>query len=205
MKLYLSSYRIPDVERFVSFVGKEASVIKFGLILNAKDYRDSQYRNDKLIELTGYFSSLGFKVEEIDLRDYTDAKELQDRLEAFDVIWLNGGNTYMLRYAIQKSGGDSAISNAIKNGVIYGGDSAGSIVVGPTLKYYSGADDPAVVPNIIYDGLKIVDFSILPHWGSEEYGDVLEKIEKLLKEDSFNTFRLTDEEFILVEDGKIMR
>ena len=204
MKLFLSSYWIPDVEKFVGFVGKEANAIKFGLILNAKDYRDTDYRNEKLIELTSYFSGLGFKVEEIDLRDYTDPQELQERLETFDVIWANGGNTYMLRYAIQKSGGNIAIPIAIKNGVIYGGDSAGSIVVGPTLKYFSGADDPTVAPNVIYDGLNIVDFSILPHWGSEEYGDVLGNIEKSLIDDEFKTLRLTNEEFVLVVDGQIV-
>ena len=204
MKLYLSSYRIPDIKKFADFVGKDAEDIKFGLVLNSKDYRDKEYREEKLVELMEYFSAFGFDVEEIDLRDYSESDELEKKLMQFDVVWMNGGNTYMLRYMLSKSGCDSILRSVLEKGVVYGGDSAGAVVVGPTLKYYSGADDPAVVDNAIYEGLGLVDFSVLPHWASAEYAPVLDKIESSLNTDGIKTIRLTDEEFILVEVGKIL-
>jgi dipeptidase E len=204
MKLYLSSYRIPDIKKFTDFVGKDAEAIRFGLVLNSKDYRDEEYRNEKLEELIKYFSGFGFIVEEIDLRNFSDSNKLQEKLMELDVVWMNGGNTYMLRYILSKSGCDSVLSNVLESGVVYGGDSAGAVVAGSTLKYYSGADDPAVVDNAIYEGLGLVDFSVLPHWGSAEYAPVLEKIESSLSADGIKTIRLTDEEFILVENGKIL-
>ena len=199
MKLFLSSFRIPNLEEFVRFVGKPASKIKFALILNSKDSRTLEYRNDKREELFSYFGNFGFEVSEIDLREYSDAETLENKLKEFDVVWFNGGNTYVLRSSIRKSGGDIAIPNALEAGVVYGGDSAGSIIVGPTLKHYSGADDPSAAENIIYEGLGLVEFSILPHWGSGEHGEILLKIESELQRDGFVTKRLTDEEYLCVE------
>ena len=199
MKLYLSSFRIPNPKEFVEFVGKPASSIKFALILNSKDSRTHEYRQEKRDELFSYFGNLGFQVTEVDLREYHEPNTLETKLNEFDVIWFNGGNTYVLRSAIKKSGGDIAIPNALREGIIYGGDSAGSIVVGPTLRHYSGADDPTVAENVIYDGLGLVDFAVLPHWGSSEYAEILLNIEERLQEDGYTTKRLTDEQYLCIE------
>jgi peptidase E len=87
--------------------------------------------------------------------------------------------------------------------VIYGGDSAGAIIAGPTLKYYDSADDPKLAQEAMYDALNLVDVAILPHWGSGEYGHVLGTIEEKLKADGYKTRRLTDNEYLLVENGKV--
>ena len=110
----------------------------------------------------------------------------------------------MLRQALSHSGGDVALKNALEKGVVYGGDSAGSIVIGPTLKYFNEADDPTVVENAIYKGLNFVDFAVLPHWDSTEYSRAMEKIELSLKKDGYKTIRLTDEEFLFVENGSVV-
>ncbi len=204
MKLYLSSYRIPDIKAFSSFVGKDPSLIKIGLILNAHDYRSKEQRNLKREDVLNYFTQLNFNVQEIDLHDHKNGDGLLEKFREFDVVWLNGGNTYSLRWAVEQSNCEPILKQVLSEGVIYAGDSAGAIIVGPTLKYYDLADDPHVVPETIYEGLNIVDFAVLPHWGSEQFSPILEDLESKLNHDGYNTIRLNDYEYLLVEDGKII-
>lgn len=204
MKLYLSSYRIPDLKKFSSFVGGKPSDIKVGLILNAKDCKSTKDRSDKLKEMLGYFSEFGFQIDEIDLREYFNNDGLGEKLKDYDVIWVDGGNTYMLRWAIVQCCGEKAILDALESGVVYGGDSAGAIIVGPTLKYFDEADDPTVVPKTMYDGLGLIDFAVLPHWASEGFGEANKVVKRKLEEDGYKTIKLTDKEFLLVEGGDII-
>lgn len=203
MKLYLSSYRIPDPKAFSKFVGKDLSQIKLGLIFNAKDYKPKEEREIKLTDTLNYFNSLGINVEEISLLDYINkSAELLKKFKEFDVLWFNGGNTYYLRWALAKSKSEEVLKEALESGVVYGGDSAGAIVVGPTLKYYDTADDPKFAPEAIYDALNWVDVAILPHWGSREYDHVLRATEENLKADGYETRRLTNDEWLTFEVGK---
>jgi dipeptidase E len=198
MKFFLSSYRIPDVKAFLQFIGKEASDIRLGLILNAKDYKTLEERNTKKDELITYFSEIGFQVEEIDLLKKKPIS-WEKRLRAFDILWFNGGNTYCLRYAVEKSGIAPILNRVLEDGVIYGGDSAGAILAGPTLKHYESADDPSLAPEIIYEGLNLINTCILPHWESDDYGAILLETERELTKNGYRTKRLADDEFIMIE------
>jgi len=204
MKLYLSSYRIPELTAFTNFIGKKSADIKLGLILNAKDYKTPSERAQKSQELFDYFSGLGFSVQEINLLEYKRGKGLLDHFKEFDVIWFAGGNTYCLRAAMRQSNCEEIVRKALEAGIVYGGDSAGAIVVGPTLKYFDSADDPTLAAEIIYEGLNLVDFVVLPHWGSVEYGDTLAEEKKHLQADGFKTVQITDSEYLLVDNGKIL-
>jgi len=104
---------------------------------------------------------------------------------------------------IAKIGGEKAIREALEKGVVYGGDSTGAIIAGPTLKHYDIADVPTFAPETIYEGLNLIDFAILPHWGSGEFGQKVKEVEDELIKDGFKTKRLTDKEYILVENGEI--
>jgi len=204
MKFYLSSYRIPDTQSFYKFIGKDLSNIKLGLIFNAKDYKSKEEYTQKLFETTGYFNNLGIKVEKIELLNYIDKPEdLLNKFKEFDILWFNGGNTYCLRWALAESKSEKILKRALESGVIYGGDSAGAILVGPTLKYYDTADDPKLAPRALYDGLGYIDTAILPHWGSGEFDHVLGDIEQKLKDDGNKTKRLTNDEYLLIENGKV--
>lgn len=205
MKLYLSSYRIPDPQAFFDFVGKAPREIKLGLILNAHDDKPPEKRLEKRNELIDYFSKFGFAVEEIDLLDYNDKQEeLRKKLKQFDVVWLNGGNTYFLRWAFAQSNSETVLRDALNEGIICAGDSAGAIVVGPTLKYFDTADDPSGLPRVTYEGLNFIDFVILPHWDSLKFHDILQKTKEGLETDGFKTIVLTDSAFLLLENGSVL-
>lgn len=205
MKFYFSSFRIPDIDIFASFVGKALPDISIGLILNAQDYKTDEKRAEKKQELFSYFKGLGFNIEEVDLREYDTEDELKSALKNYDVMWFNGGNTFCLRWVIDQSVlTKGLLKDVLKFGTVYAGDSAGAIIVGPTLKHFDAADDPDVVPEAIYDGLGLVDFVVLPHYESEKHGEIVKGIGKELEEDGRQTKPLTDEEFILMEDGEII-
>ena len=203
MKLYLSSYLIPDPKAFADFVGKDLSSIKVGLVSNAKDYKSPSDRLESVQKVLGYFSAL-CQVEEIDLLKYPRGENLLDKFKEFDVIWLVGGNTYSLRWAIEQSSGKDVLKQALESGVIYGGDSAGAIIAGPTLKHFEKADDPTQAPEALYDGLGFVDVVVLPHWDSEAFHEIFVVAKEKLNAENYKTIELPDSGYVLVEDDKVI-
>ena len=88
------------------------------------------------------------------------------------MVWVCGGNSFILRRAMAQSGFDEVITDLLASDkVVYGGYSAGACVMAPTLLGIDLCDDPEVVPQsyhteIIWDGLGLVDYSIVPHYKS---------------------------------------
>ena len=109
MRLYLSSERLGErAGALLAMVGgSRVAVIANGydactrLALNV--YRAEAY--DPIAE----FQSLGLVAEELDLRAYFgDPRSLQQRLGAFDLVWVMGGNSFVLRRPLNQSGFDTA-------------------------------------------------------------------------------------------------
>ena len=75
-----------------------------------------------------------------------------------------GGNTFYLNHKIHKTGFDELIKAALANGLVYGGTSAGAVVAEPTLHGVEFIDNPKDAPQVIWEGLGLVDFGIVPHW-----------------------------------------
>lgn len=200
MKLYLSSQGIPDIEAFTKFVGKKPESIRLGLIFHAMDYKPAGKRAEALTKTVSHFESFGITVDVIDL--FTNPT--QEQLSEYDVVWLNGGNTFYLRWAIDESGTEQLLTEVFDNGVVYGGDSAGAVVAGPVIEHFKIADDPKVAPYLVESGLKYFNLGLIPHWGSEEYRDVLGKIEKSFQDDGYQTIRMSDESYVLIENGRVV-
>ena len=204
MKLFLSSEGIPSELRkdFLSLVGKPANEITLTFIENAADpYLPES--NVYLDVTKKTFADIGLAVEKTDLRKFSDADKIYKHLSKFDVIWCSGGNTWYLRYLIRKSGFETAIGRLIEKGKIYCGDSAGAIIATPTLKYAELIDEQDKAPEVIYDGLKLVDFAIVPHWGNEKIVELLEKMRDSLVSDGYDTKTISDDQAIVVADGKV--
>lgn len=177
MKLYLSSYRVPTPKDLIDLVGKPAEQIKVALIPNAKDYYAKRARDFKNNELVEYFKNLGLHAEVVDLRDF-EQKELKEKLINYDLIWAVGGNTFCLRYEMKRSGFENIIRELLESGIVYGGDSAGACVAGPTLKGVETSDVPEFAEAVIWEGLNLTDKIIIPHadnpWMQEELKPMLE-------------------------------
>jgi len=127
------------------------------------------------------FKAVGFELEEIDLRDYFGKRtnKLAEKLASAGSFWSSGGNVFILRRAFAASGLDKLLIDLLKNDeILYGGWSAGAMIMAPDLKGGDwGEDDkPNIVPKnytpeIIWEGLDLINFYIVPHVGNKEFGN----------------------------------
>jgi dipeptidase E len=147
---------------------------RVAIIANAVDLASDKERTIKLQTERNLLTSIGFKTEEIDLRDYFSKEdELRVVLNDFDGIWARGGNVFLLRRAFRQSGLDSILSELLeKDQIAYGGYSAGACILSPTLKGLELVYEPYEVAtnydeSVIWDGLSIVPYSIAPHYKSD--------------------------------------
>lgn len=199
MKLYLSSIRIPVPDELLRLLGKPLTDVSVALIPNAKDYYSERARNFKVDDLVVYMGQLGFKVTVIDLRGYSDGTVLKQKLAAYDLVWAMGGNTFVLRYEMKRSGFDEAIRFLLEEGIVYGGDSAGALVAGLSLAGIESADEPEFAEELIKDGIGLVPFHILPHVDNPEFADVLPAFRAL--HEGKNIIELKDSQAVIFEDN----
>lgn len=205
MKLFLSSYHLgSNPKKFLDLFSENKNV---AIIANAKDYKGSEEREERTEIDVKNLKELNLIPKEIDLRDYFGKKEaLGKKLNEFAAVWVLGGNTFILRRAMKKSGLDEILREKVSDkNFIYGGYSAGSCVVTPTLKGLEFMDDPNVVPDgykdeVIWEGLGLVDYFIVPHYksGHPESSDA-DKTVKYLEENNIPFKTLRDGEVIISE------
>lgn len=174
MKLYLSSYKVgDDAEGFKKLVGKVNA--KVAVIDNARDYSTDLERKAKGLQSElDAMSALGFVPKHVDLKDYFGNSEfLVEKLRDFDLVWAIGGNSFLLRKAMDQSGFDEVIEQLIKtNELVYAGYSAGIAVIAPSLKGVELVDDPNVQvegykSDIIWEGYGLIDFYPIVHYDSD--------------------------------------
>jgi dipeptidase E len=113
----------------------------------------------------------GFEVTDYTITNKTPDELLED-LHDFKYIYLSGGNTYHLLQQSKKSGFDRLVHEMLDAGKIYISTSAGSIIAGPKLpEYLMELDDPLETGMENKNAYGLVDFVILPHWGSDNFRD----------------------------------
>jgi len=208
MKLYLSSYGFGnDPGILAAIVGDNK---KAAVIANARDTGDVERRNESVQRELEGLTKLGFKPEELDLRDYFDNKQLHNKLPEYGLLWVLGGNSFILRRAMVQSSFDSAVKELIDSDkLVYAGYSAGSCVVTPDLHGIELVDDPNVVPEgynsqIIWEGMGLVDFAIAPHYRSDHpESAAIETVVDYFKEHDIPYKALQDGQVILANNYEV--
>ena len=90
MRLYLSSFRIgAHPERLLSLAGGRRTAV----VANAMDGGPVAERATGLQQELSDLGALGLDVAELDLRQ----PEATDQLAGFDIVWVRGGNVFVLR------------------------------------------------------------------------------------------------------------
>lgn len=170
--MYLSSYRLGDnPQHLVDLIGSSK---KAAVIPNALDFStEIDRRNEEVMREIKDLKQLGLQSEEVDLRNYFGKpEELAKRLSEFGMIWVRGGNTFVLRRAFKESGMDEWLIGQKENKeLVYAGYSAGVCILSPTLKGLETVDDPNIISegyqkDIIWDGLGLISFAFAPHYQS---------------------------------------
>jgi dipeptidase E len=209
MRLFISSYRAGrHDEELRQFIGK---IDKIAVITNAKDYKTSNDREVKVTENFDWWRSIGLEPTEIDLRPYFHKPGAEKLLKKHNFIWLAGGNVFLLRRALSYTGIDRYFYDAVrKNEIILGGESAGAIIMGPTLKYSEVENDSedsqyyvteGYDKKIIWGGLHLIDYVPVPHVDSPGYIGIDEYI-KNLEKDVIPYKKMTDDQAIIINGDK---
>lgn len=199
MKLYLSSYRIPAPQPLFELVGKPGIDIRTALIPNAKDYYSLRVQNYKINQILDYQQEQGLaRADVVDLRDYRDQDMLHRQLLNYDLLWAVGGNTFCLRQEMRRSGLDVLLPYLTAKGVVYGGDSAGALVVGRSLRGIESADIPDFTEDVIHEGVGLVDKVILPHADNEFFTEANQQTRDLFAPEDM--IELKDSQ-ALIQDG----
>jgi peptidase E len=194
MKLFLSSSGISAPLTLEGLIDKPLSLSKVLIVPNAKDDQAPDHRQAKITETINSFLSTGIKATCFDLNDFKSRSEMQEQLCDADVIWVMGGNPFLLRYKMQQSGFDRVIGSVLEQGVVYGSESGGSIVAGSSLDGFEYGDLTKDVPKIITSGLNLVPYVITPHENIDFFAGAIQSVRS----------RHAAEDIVSIKDGQVV-
>lgn len=213
MRLYLSSHQCGDaVHELFRLLGTNHP--RTVVITNASDFLDDTMRAQSTMNELNRLKAIGIDAQELDLRNYFENNTgLEAIVKDAQLVWVRGGNTFLLRKALFLSGADEIIAQLLaQDAIVYGGHSAGVAVLAPSLEGIELIDDPNALPAEYsgYDvptaversGLGILPYYVAPHYRSDfvdsQYVDGLVDYFKR-KGRPFRTLRDGD---VLVVDGE---
>lgn len=203
MKLLLTSAGLTNkviVSALEKLLGEPAKGKKLAFVPTAANVE----AGDKswLINDLNHCLQAGFEVDIVDISSVPRDIWLP-RLEAAEVLFFGGGNTFHLMHWFNKSGLKEVLPDLLKTR-IYAGISAGSCIAGPTI-YNS-------VQNLfgekyeleVKEGLGLVDFQVVPHLNSPYFDKITKpNLERAAKELTESVYALDDNSAIVVDGKKI--
>jgi len=205
MKLFLYSLMLlgKHIDAIKELCGKEPHDLSVALIENAADVV-TEGPDGWVEEIRNSLKLVGFKITLIDLREYFEKlQDLEKVIKNSDVIWIGGGNMFYLRWILRETKADIFIAEMIRSGKIYCGWSAGACVAGPTLLDGEKIDDITQAKKVIYEGMNLVDFVMIPHMDSAYFSESAKEWNARLKSRGVKTIPLNDNQGIKIDDQKI--
>jgi dipeptidase E len=158
-------------EHLIALVGEDSR--RKVVIANAMDDAPPDVRRAGVELELAALADLGFDAVELDLRDYfAQQQRLRHELAGVSMAWLRGGNVFMLRSALYRSGGDVVFDELLAaDALVYAGYSAGPCVLSPSLRGLELVDDVDAVTRTygsrpVWDGLALLNEAFVPHYRS---------------------------------------
>jgi dipeptidase E len=191
-------------ERLAALVPRRT---RAAIVVNALD-NAPQAREEWLASQIEDLESIGLAPEELDLRKHFGRPDsLAAALEGRGLIWINGGNTFLLRRAMRQSGFDAAVRALLRsNEIVYAGFSAAACCAAPTLRGIEFVDDPCAdaegyMIETLWDGLGLIDHCVAVHYGCPgAQGEGIERAIAYWKSQNIAYFPLRDGEALVVDD-----
>src|SRR5436305_14067186 len=108
MRLYLSSFQIGNYSQ--ELIRLAGYGVKCAIIVNAADLSSESERKEQLDKQHANMKNLNFQPEELDLRNYFGYEDkLREDLNQYGLVWVKGGNAFILKRAIEQTKFDSII------------------------------------------------------------------------------------------------
>ncbi len=127
-------------------------------------------------------------------------------LGSYDLVWVRGGNVFVLRRVLADSGADRLLVDLLEGDrVTYGGYSAGACVLGTDLRELRLVDDPTTVVDPITTGLALLDRPLVPHVHSAGHPESLrcDRVEAVYIARGQAHGALRDGQVLLVDDDTV--
>lgn len=128
------------------------------------DKSDLTWVEDEKVEL---------KKNNFDIFDYTitgkNLSQIKSDLKDIEVLYISGGNNFYLKEKSNESEFETFVKEFVDSGKVFIGSSCGSQIMGKDMSsILSMSDLDTLAHPADTQGFGLVDFMIIPHWGSEE-------------------------------------
>jgi dipeptidase E len=194
MKLYLTSLKLDGLTKLLDKKPADTSVLFIPTAANV--YEDKWFMEAD----RQWFIEKKFHLTELDLAN-SSKSVVRSAVSIIDVVYLSGGNSFYLLDHIKKSGFDIALKEHLKRGLIYAGGSAGAVVAGMSIEVAKEFDDPQAATGLTdYAAMKLINFSLLPHYGNDKYIQNYIKALANTPAHSSPVLTLTDNQALIVND-----
>ena len=108
--------------------------------------------------------TLGLRVEPLNVAE-ASAEEIQASLYRGDLIYISGGNTFYLLQELKRKGADKLIQREIETGKPYIGESAGAMILAPSIEYVQLMNEIQAAPELTsFAALDLIEKYPLPHY-----------------------------------------
>ena len=193
----LTSSLYESIELVKKFLDKNTESKKILFIPTATNV--DEYK--KYIHLTQKaFEDFGYEVENFDVSIFSE-NTAKEKLSEAKIVFISGGNTFYLLQELKRKNLTSYLKERIENGLLYIGESAGSVIAAPDIEYASIVDDKTLATELDdYTGLNLVDFYIVPHFEEEPFVESSRNTVELYK-DKLDLKLINNKEAILVENN----
>ena len=181
------------VKKFLNEKTESKKILFIPTATNVDEYK-------KYIHLTQkVFEDFGYEVENFDISIFSE-ETVKEKISETKIVFISGGNTFYLLQELKKKNLISYLREKIENGLLYIGESAGSVITAPNIGYADIVDDKALATELNdYTGLNLVDFYVVPHFEEEPFVESSRKVVELYK-DKLDLKVINNKEVVLVEN-----
>ena len=195
--MILTSSLYESIELVKKFLDKNTESKKILFIptaANVEEYKKYMHLTQKA------FEDFGYKVENFDVSIFSE-EIAKEKLSEAKIVFISGGNTFYLLQELKRKNLIPYLKERIETGLLYIGESAGSVIAAPDIEYASVIDDETVATELDdYAGLNLVDFYIVPHFEEEPFVESSRNTVELYK-DKLDLKLINNKEAILVENN----
>ena len=193
MKLLLASFLHPDIGDYISgrvlYIDDAASEMRKAPFAQA-ELKTIGEAAETLVPLT---------------LSQSNPSDIQNEIASANCIYVASGEVFRLLNSLRSTGADRLLTDAVKQGKLYAGSSAGAIIAGPSIEPASIMDDPKTAPQLTdYTGLNLTPHVIIPHAQGTTGPYSIEIISKTVQTygREWNLLLLRDGQALLVDDEK---